>query len=243
MVGRARRRPPQLRPQPSISRASAKSASVSPPCECVESVRRTLFQPCTRMSGWWLAASASLGHAVDERDRGGEVGELHSRTIASAASRAASPRPRPAGARSPRRSAVPLREITRSPRPHHGRRRRTAQRVRIVSLVPHATELLFALGLGPEVVAVTHECDYPPAARALPRGHARRAAGGPGRGRDRRGRARAHAGGRGDLRARPRGAGGARARPDRHAGAVPGVRGLLRRGRGARRASCRPARA
>lgn len=39
--------------------------------------------------------------------------------------------------------------------------------MRIVSLVPHATELLFALGLGPEVVAVTHECDYPPAASAL----------------------------------------------------------------------------
>lgn len=39
--------------------------------------------------------------------------------------------------------------------------------MRIVSLVPHATELLFALELGPEVVAVTHECDYPPAATAL----------------------------------------------------------------------------
>jgi iron complex transport system substrate-binding protein len=36
--------------------------------------------------------------------------------------------------------------------------------MRIVSLVPHATELLFALGLAEEVVAVTHECDYPPAA-------------------------------------------------------------------------------
>ena len=36
--------------------------------------------------------------------------------------------------------------------------------MRIASLVPHATELLFALGLGPEVVAVTHECDHPPAA-------------------------------------------------------------------------------
>jgi iron complex transport system substrate-binding protein len=33
--------------------------------------------------------------------------------------------------------------------------------MRIVSLVPHATELLFALGLGPDVVAVTHECDHP----------------------------------------------------------------------------------
>jgi iron complex transport system substrate-binding protein len=36
--------------------------------------------------------------------------------------------------------------------------------MRIVSLVPHATELLFALGLGPEIVGVTHECDFPPAA-------------------------------------------------------------------------------
>ncbi len=40
--------------------------------------------------------------------------------------------------------------------------------MRIVSLVPHATELLFALGLGPDVVAVTHECDFPAAARNLP---------------------------------------------------------------------------
>ena len=40
--------------------------------------------------------------------------------------------------------------------------------MRIVSLVPHATELLFALGLGDEVVGVTHECDYPPAAEGLP---------------------------------------------------------------------------
>ncbi|HEX3509842.1 MAG TPA: hypothetical protein VHT27_01965 [Solirubrobacteraceae bacterium] len=36
--------------------------------------------------------------------------------------------------------------------------------MRIVSLVPHATELLFALGAGGEVVGVTHECDHPPAA-------------------------------------------------------------------------------
>ena len=28
--------------------------------------------------------------------------------------------------------------------------------------------MLFALGLGGDVVAVTHECDYPPAARELP---------------------------------------------------------------------------
>ena len=41
--------------------------------------------------------------------------------------------------------------------------------MRIVSLVPSATEMLFALGLGGDVVAVTHECDYPAAARELPR--------------------------------------------------------------------------
>jgi iron complex transport system substrate-binding protein len=40
--------------------------------------------------------------------------------------------------------------------------------VRIVSLVPSATELLFALGLGEDVIAVTHECDYPPEAAELP---------------------------------------------------------------------------
>jgi iron complex transport system substrate-binding protein len=37
-----------------------------------------------------------------------------------------------------------------------------------VSLVPHATELLFALGLGDQVVGVTHECDYPDEAQDLP---------------------------------------------------------------------------
>ncbi len=41
--------------------------------------------------------------------------------------------------------------------------------MRIVSLVPHATELLFALGLGDQVIAVTHECDHPPGALTLPR--------------------------------------------------------------------------
>jgi iron complex transport system substrate-binding protein len=38
--------------------------------------------------------------------------------------------------------------------------------VRIASLVPSATEMLFALGLGDQVVAVTHECEYPPEAAA-----------------------------------------------------------------------------
>ena len=41
--------------------------------------------------------------------------------------------------------------------------------MRIVSLVPSATEMLFALGLGGELVGVTHECDYPEHALELPR--------------------------------------------------------------------------
>src|SRR5690349_22756485 len=41
--------------------------------------------------------------------------------------------------------------------------------MRIVSLVPSATETLFALGLGDDVAAVTHECDYPPAVLNLPK--------------------------------------------------------------------------
>jgi iron complex transport system substrate-binding protein len=41
--------------------------------------------------------------------------------------------------------------------------------MRIVSLVPSATETLFALGLGGEISAVTHECDHPPEALDLPK--------------------------------------------------------------------------
>jgi iron complex transport system substrate-binding protein len=41
--------------------------------------------------------------------------------------------------------------------------------MRIASLVPSATEMLFALGLGDSVVGVTHECDYPD--EALDRPH------------------------------------------------------------------------
>jgi len=36
--------------------------------------------------------------------------------------------------------------------------------VRIVSLLPSATEIVHALGLGGELVGVTHECDWPPEA-------------------------------------------------------------------------------
>jgi iron complex transport system substrate-binding protein len=40
--------------------------------------------------------------------------------------------------------------------------------MRIASLVPSSTEILFALGQGDSVVAVTHECDYPPRAAKRP---------------------------------------------------------------------------
>jgi iron complex transport system substrate-binding protein len=40
--------------------------------------------------------------------------------------------------------------------------------VRIVSFLPSATELAFALGLGDDVVGVSHECDYPAEARDRP---------------------------------------------------------------------------
>ncbi len=40
---------------------------------------------------------------------------------------------------------------------------------RIVSLAPSNTEILFALGLGDKVVAVTDYCDYPPEAQAKPK--------------------------------------------------------------------------
>lgn len=39
-------------------------------------------------------------------------------------------------------------------------------RVRIVSLLPSATEILFAVGAGDDVMGVTFECDFPEAARS-----------------------------------------------------------------------------
>lgn len=41
--------------------------------------------------------------------------------------------------------------------------------MRIVSFLPSATEILFALGLADEVVGVTFECDFPPEARLKPK--------------------------------------------------------------------------
>src|SRR5262245_59620613 len=58
-----------------------------------------------------------------------------------------------------------------SPRRRKKRRttRRTEARMRIVSLLSSATEILFGIGAGDDVVAVSHECDYPSEATKLPR--------------------------------------------------------------------------
>ncbi len=40
--------------------------------------------------------------------------------------------------------------------------------MRICSLLPSATEIVFALGMGDSLVGVTHECDYPPEAAGIP---------------------------------------------------------------------------
>lgn len=41
--------------------------------------------------------------------------------------------------------------------------------MKIVSLLPSSTEIVYALGLGDDLVAVSHECDYPAVARQKPR--------------------------------------------------------------------------
>ncbi len=41
--------------------------------------------------------------------------------------------------------------------------------MRIVSLLPSATEIVTSLGLGDQLVGVTHECDYPPFVLDLPK--------------------------------------------------------------------------
>src|SRR5882757_2252378 len=47
-------------------------------------------------------------------------------------------------------------------------RRDKLHAMKICSLLPSATEILFALGLGDQVAGVSHECDFPPEARTKP---------------------------------------------------------------------------
>ena len=103
--------------------------------------------------------------------------------------------------------------------------------VRIVSLLPSATEILFQLGLGDDVVGVTFECDTPVEARSQADRVDLGAARGPHAGRDRRRRQGADRRRRGPLPAR-RGR-LRRPRPDArdHPGPVRGVRHRRHRGR------------
>ena len=41
--------------------------------------------------------------------------------------------------------------------------------VRVATLLPSATEIVSALGLGDQLVGVSHSCSYPPQVRDLPR--------------------------------------------------------------------------
>ena len=98
------------------------------------------------MSGWWFAASASPATAFTNAIAAAKSPSWKSRTIASPSRRHAEPS-------SPCRTSSSV----------------SLSAMRIVSLVPSATEMLFALGLGGDVTAVTHECDHPAEARELPK--------------------------------------------------------------------------
>ena len=41
--------------------------------------------------------------------------------------------------------------------------------LRVVSLLPTATEMIYFVGAGDSLVGVTHECDYPPGVEDLPK--------------------------------------------------------------------------
>src|SRR5258708_39899376 len=51
---------------------------------------------------------------------------------------------------------------------HADVRRGKLHGMKICSLLPSATEILFALGLGDQIAGVSHECDFPPEARSKP---------------------------------------------------------------------------
>src|SRR4051812_18174773 len=108
----------------------------------------TVFQEISR-SGWWFISSASGVSRLTKSTDPLKSPLSNSLTIAS-----------------PERFQ-PSRPASRSSISASFRRAMLVS-VRIASLVPSATEMLFALGLGDRVAAVTHECDYPPGAEQLP---------------------------------------------------------------------------
>src|SRR3954453_5761048 len=128
--------------------ASSKSLSVRPPSEWVVTVTVTLFQEIAR-SGWWFISSAIGVSRLTKSTEPLKSSSLKSLCRAPPAQSQPRSSPTRACTCSSLRSAIVV-------------------SVRIASLVPSATELLFALGLGDRVVGVTHECDYPAQATELP---------------------------------------------------------------------------
>src|SRR4051794_41073599 len=108
----------------------------------------TVFQEISR-SGWWFISSASGVSRFTKSTDPLKSPFSNSFTIASP--------DRCQPSRPCSRSSISV-----------SLRRAMLVSVRIASLVPSATEMLFALGLGDRVAAVTHECDYPPGAEQLP---------------------------------------------------------------------------
>src|SRR3954454_9941530 len=128
--------------------ASSKSFSVRPPSEWVERVSVTLFQEIA-MSGWWFISSAGGVMRFTKSTDPWKSSNFSSRLIESPSRSQPGRSSSRASMSSSLRSAIVV-------------------SMRIASLVPSATEMLFALGLGDSVVGVTHECDYPEEAHELP---------------------------------------------------------------------------
>src|SRR5215211_4568998 len=119
-----------------------------PPCEWVDRLTVTVSQEIAR-SGWWFISSASGVTALTNSTDPAKSPRLNCFRIASPSLL------QPLRLRSPPSISSSLRRAIVVP-------------VRIASLVPSSTELLFALGLGESVVGVTHECDHPPEAASRP---------------------------------------------------------------------------
>src|SRR5204862_674495 len=84
----------------------------------------------------------------------------HRASRAAPAAQPPGPAPRTLPAAGPRRHGAADRSARRPPY--------TRSLMRIVSLLPSATEIVCALGLRDELVGVTHECDCPPEVVGLP---------------------------------------------------------------------------
>src|SRR5512132_3772726 len=100
-------------------------------------------------SGWWFISSAAGVRRFTKSTEPLKSSSLNWRRIASPS--------RSQPSRSASRSSI-----------SSSFRRAILVSMRIASLVPSSTEMLFALGVGDSVVAVTHECDYPAGVEQLP---------------------------------------------------------------------------